>query len=49
MQLRKEDVRCTFEQVLAMVTLMKNALTVVNTSTPYQALLGRQLAMLPGG
>ena len=36
-----------FEQVLAIVTFMKNALTVINTSTPYQALFGRQPALLP--
>ena len=46
-QLIKEEVRCTFEQVLAIVTFMKNALTVINSSTPYQALFGRQPAMLP--
>ena len=46
-QLLKESIRCTFEQVLYIVFFMKNSLTVVNTSTPYNALLGRQPAMLP--
>ena len=46
-QLLAEDIRVPFEQVLATVTFMGNSLTVVNTSTPYQAVLGRQPAMLP--
>ena len=46
-QLRKEDIRATFDQVLATTIFMKNSLTVINSSTPYQALLGRQPAMLP--
>ena len=43
----KEGIVMAFSVILAIVTFMKNALTVVNTSTPYQALLGRQPAMLP--
>ena len=47
-QLIKESVRATFdEQVLATVFFMKNSLTVVNSSNSYQALFGRQPAMLP--
>ena len=46
-QLIKEQVVCTFEQVLAICTFAKNALTTINGSTPYQALYGRQPCMLP--
>ena len=47
-QLIKEGLtHIPFECVLSVVVFMKNALTVINTSTPYQALLGRQPAMLP--
>ena len=46
-QLLKEEIRCTFDIVLALVTFMKNAMVVINGATPYQSLLGRQPAMLP--
>jgi len=46
-QLRKEGVICACRQVPAMVTFMRSALTVINTSTPYQAVLERQASMLP--
>jgi len=46
-QLKKESLTASFEMVLAQVTFMHNSLTVINSSTPYQALLGRQPAMLP--
>ena len=46
-QLVKEGVTVPFEQALHTVTFMKNSLTVINGSTPYQALIGRQPAMLP--
>ena len=46
-QLIKEGISCTFEEVLASVVFAKNALTVINNATPYQALFGRQPAMLP--
>ncbi len=46
-QMIKEGIKAPFEQILATATFMKNALTSVNGSTPYQAVLGRQPAMLP--
>ena len=46
-QMVKEGIVMVFAIVLSIVTFMKNALTVVNTSTPYQALFGRQPALLP--
>ena len=47
-QMLKEDLRQSqFESTLAIVTFMKNALTVINKSTPYNAVLGKQHAMLP--
>ena len=46
-QLIKEELLIPFVQLLAIVIFMKNAMTVINTSTPYQAVLGRQPAMLP--
>ena len=46
-QLIKECLKALFEVVLAIVTFMKNALTNINGSTPYQGILGRQPSMLP--
>ena len=46
-QLIREDIKVPFEQVAATVTFMKNSLTVIGNSTPYQGVLGRQPAMLP--
>ena len=46
-QLVKEALNVPFEQALATVIFMKNALTVINSSTPYQAVFGRQPALLP--
>ena len=46
-QLIKEALLACFETVLAIVTFMKNALTNINGSTPYNGVLGRQPAMLP--
>ena len=46
-QCKKEGLIATVEQVLATVVLMHNSLICINNSTPYQALLGRQPAMLP--
>ena len=46
-QLVRDNIKLPFVQILAIVMFMKNALTVINTSTPYQAVLGRQPAMLP--
>ena len=46
-QCKKEDLIATIEQVLAIVVFMHNSLICINNSTPYQALLGRQPAMLP--
>ena len=47
-QLLQEDLTSiSVECTLAMVTFMKNSLTVIGTSTPYQALLGRQPLILP--
>ena len=46
-QLKRDGVQVPFEQVLTTVTFMKNALTVINTSTPYQGLFGFQPAILP--
>jgi len=43
----KEGLRVTFTQVLAIVTFMHNAMTVINGSTPYQALIGRQPQLFP--
>ena len=43
----KEGLLVTFIQVLAIVTFMKNALTVINGSTPYHALIGQQPALFP--
>ena len=45
-QLVKEGLKAPFEQALQMVFFMHDSLTVINNSTPYQALLGRQPAML---
>ena len=46
-QLMQENVTVPFEQVLASCVATKNALTVVGTATPYQALYGRNPIMLP--
>ncbi len=46
-QLIKEERRVGLEHSLAAVTFAHNALTVINGATPYQALFGRQPAMLP--
>ena len=46
-QLKRDGVQVPFEQVLATVTFMKNAITVINGATPYQAVLGRQPTILP--
>lgn len=46
-QIKEESLCCTFEICLATVTFMHNSLIVIGKSTPYQALLGRQPAMLP--
>ena len=46
-QLLQEGITVTCDHALAVVTFMKNSLTVVNESTPYNALLGRQPLMLP--
>ena len=43
----KEGIHLPFECTLAIVTFSLNSLTVINTSTPYQAVLGRQPQMLP--
>ena len=45
-QLLKEGLVVPFEHALAIVFFMHNSLTVINNSTPYQALFGRQPAML---
>ena len=46
-QLIKEGISIPFEQVLSTVFFVHNSLTVINGSTPYQALFGRQPAILP--
>ena len=46
-QLIKEGITIPFEQVLAIVVFVKNAITVVGNATPYQALFGRQPTLLP--
>ena len=46
-QLVTEGLAVPFEQVLSSCVFMHNSLTVINNTTPYQALLGRQPAMLP--
>ena len=46
-QMIKEGINVPFEQTLAITEFMKNSLTVITDSTPYQALFGRQPAMLP--
>ena len=46
-QLKKDGIDFPAESALSMVTFMKNAITVIGNSTPYQAVLGRQPAMLP--
>jgi len=46
-QMIKEGIVMPFKVILATVTFAKNALTVINDSTPYQAVLGRQPSILP--
>ncbi|CAE7335666.1 RNR1 [Symbiodinium sp. CCMP2592] len=46
-QLERESVQCSFPTVLAEAVFAGNALTHVGGSTPYQAVYGRQPAMLP--
>ena len=46
-QMINEGLTAPFAQVLAITTFAKNALTVINESTPYQAVLGRQPRILP--
>ena len=46
-QIKFEDLICTLEQVVAIVTFMHNALVSINQSIPYQGLIGRQPATLP--
>jgi len=46
-QCDREGVRTTFDVLLAMVVFAKNALVTVGGHTPYQAVYGRQPAMLP--
>ena len=43
----KKYIKAPLTVVLAQVTFMKNALTTINESTAYHALLGRQPALLP--
>lgn len=45
-QLSNESLVTTSSHALAILTFMKNSVTVVNKHTPYQALLGRQPAIL---
>ena len=47
LQLQKESLKVPFEEVLAVTLFAKNALTVINNATPFQALFGRQPTMLP--
>ena len=46
-QLEREGIHVPFEQVLSICIFMKNALTVIDGCTPYNALYGRQPALLP--
>ena len=46
-QLERESAQCSFPIVLAEAVFAGNALTHVGGSTPYQAVYGRQPAMLP--
>ena len=46
-QVTKESLCVSFNVVLGLVTSMHNALVSINNYTPYQALLGRQPALLP--
>ena len=46
-QILKESLVCSFKCVLAIVTFMHNSLIVIHDSSPYNALYGRQPAMLP--
>ena len=46
-QCLKEGIYNAFESTVAIVNFSLNALTVINTSTPYNAVLGRQPPMLP--
>ncbi len=48
-QLKSEGIKVPFEQVLAIVTFMHNALIVINGATPYNAVIGRQAIVLPPG
>ena len=45
-QMKKEDCIVSLGTVLAIVTFMHNALIVIHNATPYQALYGRQPAIL---
>ena len=46
-QLISEGIHVNFEVIVATVTFALNALTVINGSTPYNAVLGRQPQLLP--
>ena len=46
-QCDREGVRTTFDVFLSMIVFAKNALVTVGGHTPYQAVFGRQPAMLP--
>ena len=47
LQLQKEGIFSPFEATLSITTFSLNALTVINTSTPYQAAIGHQPTILP--
>ena len=47
-QLQAEGVECPFSHVLSEATFCSNALLSINQCTPYNAVYGRVLALLPG-
>jgi hypothetical protein len=46
-QMVKEGIVLPFPVILSIVLFAKNSLTVINDSTPYQAVMGRQPSILP--